>query len=103
MFIDVTHGGDGRILRLSTSAIAYLDQAETGTRVRLIGGENLRIAESPAELEARIAVVEHAQQALLGEFAPTAIDLLEAVGRAVIANNVEPQPVRDFLQAKLKA
>ncbi|UFX44993.1 3-dehydroquinate synthase [Bradyrhizobium sp. 41S5] len=29
--------------------------------------------------------------------------LLEAVGRAVIANNVEPQPVRDFLQAKLKA
>ncbi|WP_342725139.1 3-dehydroquinate synthase [Bradyrhizobium sp. B097] len=28
--------------------------------------------------------------------------LLEAVGRAVIANNVEPQPVRDFLQAKLK-
>lgn len=54
MFIDVTHGGDGRILRLSTSAIAYLDQAETGTRVRLIGGENLRIAESPAELEARI-------------------------------------------------
>ena len=29
--------------------------------------------------------------------------LPEAVGRAVIANNVEPQPVRDFLQAKLKA
>ncbi|MHC2254653.1 3-dehydroquinate synthase [Bradyrhizobium embrapense] len=29
--------------------------------------------------------------------------LLEAVGRAVIANNVEPEPVRDFLQAKLKA
>ncbi|NEU97879.1 3-dehydroquinate synthase [Bradyrhizobium uaiense] len=29
--------------------------------------------------------------------------LLEAVGRAVIANNVEPQLVRDFLQAKLKA
>ncbi|MGY3485728.1 3-dehydroquinate synthase [Bradyrhizobium sp. USDA 4011] len=29
--------------------------------------------------------------------------LLEAVGRAVIANNIEPQPVRDFLQAKLKA
>ncbi|PDT78230.1 3-dehydroquinate synthase [Bradyrhizobium sp. C9] len=29
--------------------------------------------------------------------------LLEAVGRAVIANNVEPPPVRDFLQAKLKA
>ncbi|MDH2386837.1 3-dehydroquinate synthase [Bradyrhizobium sp. CER78] len=29
--------------------------------------------------------------------------LLEAVGRAVITNNVEPQPVRDFLQAKLKA
>ncbi|AUC93597.1 3-dehydroquinate synthase [Bradyrhizobium sp. SK17] len=27
--------------------------------------------------------------------------LLEAVGRAVIANNVEPQPVRDFLQRKL--
>ena len=27
--------------------------------------------------------------------------LLEAVGRAVIANNVEPQPVRDFLQGKL--
>ncbi len=27
----------------------------------------------------------------------------QAVGRAVIANNVEPQPVRDFLQAKLKA
>ncbi|WOH81483.1 3-dehydroquinate synthase [Bradyrhizobium sp. BEA-2-5] len=29
--------------------------------------------------------------------------LLEAVGRAVIAKDVEPQPVRDFLQAKLKA
>jgi 3-dehydroquinate synthase len=29
--------------------------------------------------------------------------LLEAVGRAVIANNVEPQLVRDFLQARLKA
>ncbi|VIO80709.1 3-dehydroquinate synthase [Bradyrhizobium ivorense] len=29
--------------------------------------------------------------------------LLEAVGRAVISNNVEPQLVRDFLQAKLKA
>ncbi|MGN1288126.1 MAG: 3-dehydroquinate synthase [Bradyrhizobium sp.] len=29
--------------------------------------------------------------------------LLEAVGRAVIANDVEPQPVRDFLQARLKA
>lgn len=28
--------------------------------------------------------------------------LLEAVGRAVIANNVEPQLVRDFLQARLK-
>ncbi len=27
--------------------------------------------------------------------------LLEAVGRAVIANNVEPQPVREFLQGKL--
>lgn len=29
--------------------------------------------------------------------------LLEAVGRAVISNNVEPQLVRDFLQARLKA
>ncbi|MCA6124683.1 3-dehydroquinate synthase [Bradyrhizobium sp. WSM 1704] len=29
--------------------------------------------------------------------------LLEAVGRAVISNDVEPQLVRDFLQAKLKA
>ncbi|MBR0798786.1 3-dehydroquinate synthase [Bradyrhizobium jicamae] len=29
--------------------------------------------------------------------------LLEAVGRAVISNNVEPSLVRDFLQAKLKA
>ncbi|MBR0873539.1 3-dehydroquinate synthase [Bradyrhizobium tropiciagri] len=29
--------------------------------------------------------------------------LLEAVGRAVIANNVEPSLVRDFMQAKLKA
>jgi 3-dehydroquinate synthase len=27
--------------------------------------------------------------------------LLEAVGRAVITPNVEPTPVRDFLQAKL--
>ncbi|QPF85364.1 3-dehydroquinate synthase [Bradyrhizobium genosp. L] len=29
--------------------------------------------------------------------------LLEAVGRAVISNNVEPSLVRDFLQARLKA
>jgi hypothetical protein len=41
-------------LRLSTSAIAYLDHAEDGARVRLIGGESLRVAESPAEIEASI-------------------------------------------------
>ena len=29
--------------------------------------------------------------------------LLEAVGRAMISNNVEPSLVRDFLQARLKA
>ena len=27
--------------------------------------------------------------------------LLEAIGRAVIANDVEPAPVREFLQQKL--
>jgi 3-dehydroquinate synthase len=29
--------------------------------------------------------------------------LLEAIGRAVIARDVEPTPVRDFLKDKLKA
>ncbi|RUN77321.1 hypothetical protein EJC47_07525 [Sphingomonas sp. TF3] len=68
-------------MRLSTSAIAYLDHAEDGARVRLIGGESLRVAESPAEIEAR-ADAQLVQQAIPidPDKELAAIDALETIG-----------------------
>ena len=54
MFIDVTRFGGTRVLRLAVAAIGYLDEAPEGGVIRLIGGETLRVNETPAEIEGRI-------------------------------------------------
>lgn len=64
MFITVTHFGSGRPLRVAIAAIAYLDIGpEDSSALRLIGGETLRVIETPAEIEAacsarRISAIE---------------------------------------------
>lgn len=54
MFIDVTRFGGARSLRLAVVAIAYIDQVDGGAVIRLIGGDSLRVSETPAEIEAKI-------------------------------------------------
>ena len=54
MFIDVTRYGGVRVLRVAVAAIAYLDSCEGGTALHLVGGETLRVAELPGQLEARV-------------------------------------------------
>lgn len=51
MFIDVTRYGGTRALRLAITAIAYLDACEGGTAMHLLGGETLRVSETPPEIE----------------------------------------------------
>ncbi len=53
MFIDVTRHGGERALRLAVAAIAFLDEAPGGTAIRLIGGDSLRVVDTPAEIETR--------------------------------------------------
>lgn len=53
-FVDVTRHGGMRILRLASTAVAYLDECEGGTSVHLVGGETLRVNEDPDEIERRL-------------------------------------------------
>ncbi|WP_260927382.1 hypothetical protein [Novosphingobium sp. 9] len=57
MFIDVTRYGGMRLLRVAIAAIAYIDQVEGGSALHLIGGETIRVNETPADIEERTASV----------------------------------------------
>jgi 3-dehydroquinate synthase len=65
------------------------------TRLRDIGGF---AQEGLADADALIALMAQDKKVKRGKLT---FILLEAVGRAVIARDVEPVPVRDFLKAKL--
>ena len=80
----------GRIAR-------HLSAVGLPTRLQDIAGFT---QEGLADADALLALMAQDKKVKRGKLT---FILLEAVGRAVIANNVEPQPVRDFLQAKLKA
>ncbi|WP_316395887.1 3-dehydroquinate synthase [Bradyrhizobium sp. 33ap4] len=80
----------GRIAR-------HLSAVGLPTRLQDIAG---LAQEGLADADALLALMAQDKKVKRGKLT---FILLEAVGRAVIANNVEPQPVRDFLQAKLKA
>ncbi|QOZ37332.1 3-dehydroquinate synthase [Bradyrhizobium sp. CCBAU 53421] len=79
----------GRIAR-------HLSAVGLPTRLQDIAGFT---QEGLADADALLALMAQDKKVKRGKLT---FILLEAVGRAVIANNVEPQPVRDFLQAKLK-
>ncbi|MGF6307619.1 3-dehydroquinate synthase [Bradyrhizobium sp. i1.8.4] len=80
----------GRIAR-------HLSAVGLPTRLQDIAGFT---QEGLADADALLALMAQDKKVKRGKLT---FILLEAVGRAVIANNVEPQLVRDFLQAKLKA
>ena len=75
----------------------HLSAVGLPTRLQDIAGVT---QEGLADADALLALMAQDKKVKRGKLT---FILLEAVGRAVIANNVEPQPVRDFLQAKLKA
>lgn len=52
-FIHVTRYGGVKTLLLAVSAIAYIDECEGGTAIRLIGGESLRVNEDPQTIRTR--------------------------------------------------
>lgn len=51
MFITVTRPGVDRPLRLAAAAIAYMDEITDGAALHLVGGQSLRVEQSPAEIE----------------------------------------------------
>lgn len=61
--IEVTRHGGLKRLRLSVAAIAYFDDCEGGTAIRLIGGESLRVNEDCETIAVRVA--EGAESPLL--------------------------------------
>ncbi|MBR0692113.1 3-dehydroquinate synthase [Bradyrhizobium lablabi] len=73
----------------------HLAAAGLPTRLRDIAGF---AQEGLADADALLALMAQDKKVKRGKLT---FILLEAVGRAVIANNVEPSLVRDFLQAKL--
>lgn len=54
MFMTITRTGSLRELRVLATAIAYIDEAEDFTLVKLTSGEALRASEDRATLEERI-------------------------------------------------
>lgn len=74
MFIDVTRPG-GRALRLAIAAIGYLDLCDDGGVVRLIGGESLRVEQTPEEVESRIAGAFSAVTATLEVVEPQQLEV----------------------------
>ncbi|WP_076864025.1 3-dehydroquinate synthase [Bradyrhizobium mercantei] len=81
----------------ATRIARHLSAVGLPTRLQDIAGFK---QEGLADADALLALMAQDKKVKRGKLT---FILLEAVGRAVIANNVEPQPVRDFLQAKLKA
>ena len=81
----------------AASIARHLSAVGLPTRLQDIAGFT---QEGLADADALLALMAQDKKVKRGKLT---FILLEAVGRAVIANNVEPQPVRDFLQAKLKA
>lgn len=81
----------------ATRIARHLSAAGLPTRLQDIAGFT---QEGLADADALLALMAQDKKVKRGKLT---FILLEAVGRAVIANNVEPQLVRDFLQAKLKA
>ncbi|GKQ55266.1 3-dehydroquinate synthase [Bradyrhizobium sp. Ce-3] len=81
----------------ATRIARHLSAVGLPTRLQDIAGFT---QEGLADADALLALMAQDKKVKRGKLT---FILLEAVGRAVIANNVEPQPVRDFLQAKLKA
>ena len=73
----------------------HLVEAGLPTRLQDIAGFS---QEGLADADALMALMAQDKKVKRGKLT---FILLEAVGRAVIATNVEPTPVRDFLQAKL--
>ncbi|UGY19133.1 3-dehydroquinate synthase [Bradyrhizobium septentrionale] len=81
----------------ATRIARHLSAVGLPTRLQDIAGFT---QEGLADADALLALMAQDKKVKRGKLT---FILLEAVGRAVIANNVEPQLVRDFLQAKLKA
>jgi 3-dehydroquinate synthase len=81
----------------ATRIARHLSAVGLPTRLQDIAGFT---QEGLADADALLALMAQDKKVKRGKLT---FILLEAVGRAVISNNVEPQLVRDFLQAKLKA
>jgi 3-dehydroquinate synthase len=73
----------------------HLIEAGLPTRLQDIAGF---AQEGLADADALMALMAQDKKVTRGKLT---FILLEAVGRAVIAKDVEPAPVRDFLQSKL--
>jgi len=90
MFVTITRTGSARELRVLATAIAYVDEAEGCTLVKLTSGEALRASEDRATLEKRIDKAV-CGDLIVGELLQTDPDPLVA---AAIERNRPPKSKR---------
>lgn len=93
MFVTITRVGSQRELRVLASAIAYVDEAEDFTLVKLTSGEALRASEGREMLEERIDKAL-CGDLIVGELEQTDADPVSPVVAAAIERAAPPKSKR---------
>ena len=93
MFVTITRVGGARELRVLASAIAYVDEAEDFTLVKLTSGEALRASEDRAMLEERIDKAL-CGDLIVGELLQTGTEPVSPVVAAAIERTSPPKSKR---------